>query len=382
MYMRFIKHLFTQVIIIGMVFKSFAQVQPPVQTGVLPPDQPNLPQHGRPMPPRHDINMLSPDSIMKAYGDSAHARMAAGDYQGAFKYCDYRIKKTPFRMQFMYYDRAQAETYLGKVDNAIRDYDTVIMLDSSSAAFMNQAYLYMQTHKTDKAMYDYGKALKNTKDSTLLADIYLSRGNAYLTLKQTKEAGDDFTQALTYNPHSWQSWLQRGSIYRFAKDYKNALIDLNEAYRLKPTDADILLLRGVIMYESGMFKESIAALKESAKVRKNNDTWYYLGMAEMNTGHDSLARDYLTKLLETDSKNVLVLNTRGKINFEMKHPLLAIKDYTKVIELKPKGAEGYANRAYVYSSIGDRDKACADLHKAASLGLTKANEAIKKYCGK
>ena len=378
--MRFLKYVSLLSTIVGFVIKSQAQVQP-VPPPVQPPNTPGLLQPGKPLPPRPGANIISPDSIMKAYGDSARIKMAAGDYQGAYKYCDYRIKKTPFRMQFMYYDRAQAETYLGMNEKAIRDYDTVIMLDSSSAAFMNQAYLYMQFHKTDKAMYDYTKALKMTKDSNLVADIYLSRGNAYLSLKQAKEAGDDFTQALIYNPHSWQSWLQRGSIYRFSKDYKNALTDLNEAYKLKPTDPDILLLRGVILFENGMFKESITALKESSKVRKNNDTWYYLGMAEMNIGQDSLARDYFTKLLDNDPKNVLVLNTRGKVNFEMKHPLLAIKDYTKVIQLKPKSGEAYANRAYVYSSIGERDKACADLHKAASLGLTKANEAIKKYCG-
>jgi len=379
--MRSLKYFFILAILTIFVFKSQAQVQP-VPPPHQPPNPPDLPQEGKFQHPRQGSAQFSPDSIMKAYGDSAREKMAAGDYAGAYKYCDYRIKKTPFRMQFMYYDRAQAETYLGKVDNAIKDYDTVIMLDSSSAAYMNQAYLYMQVHKTDKAMYDYGKAIKDTKDSGLLADVYLSRGNAYLSLKQTKEAGSDFTQTLAYNPHSWQAWLQRGSIYRFSKDYSNALRDLNEAYKLKPTDPDILLLRGVVMYESGMFKESISALKESAKVRKNNDTWYYLGMAEMNIRHDSLAREYFTKLLDNDPKNVLVLNTRGKVNFDMKHPLLAIKDYTKVIELKPNSGEGYANRAYVYSSIGERDKACADLHKASSLGLTKANEAIKKYCGK
>ena len=287
-------------------------------------------------------------------------------------------------MQFMYYDRATAETYLGMNDNAIRDYDTVIGLDSSAAAaYMNQAYLYMQAHKTEKALLDYEKGLKVSKDSALIADMHLSRANAYMSLKQTKEAEADFTLALTYNPHSWQAWIQRGALLRFAKNYKEALADLNMAYKLKPTDPDVLQLRGMILYESGMYKEAIPDLIEANNFRKNNkDTWFYLGMAEMKIGEDSMAREYFTKIIEQNPKNALALNTRGKINFEMKHPLLAIKDYTKVIQLKPKNADAYANRAYVYTQIGERDKSCADWHKAASLGMTKANEIIKKYCGK
>jgi len=282
----------------------------------------------------------------------------------------------------MYYDRAQAETYLMKYDNAIRDYDTVIGLDSSAAAaYMNQAYLYMQVHKTDKALLDYEKGLKIDKDSEMRAAIYLSRGNAYLSLKKEKEAEADFSNTIVYNPNSWQAYLQHGSIRRFQHDNKEALKDLNAAYRLKPTDPDVLLLRGVIMYEEAMYKECISDLKESTKVRKNNDTWFYLGMSEMKIGDDSLAREYLTKLIENDPKNVLVLNTRGKINFDMKHPDLAIKDYSRVIQLKPKGGEGYANRAYVYAQIGQHDKACEDLHKAASLGVKKAQDVLKKYCG-
>jgi len=285
-------------------------------------------------------------------------------------------------MQYMYADRAQAETYLAKYNEAIRDYDTVIGLDSSAAAaYMNQAFLYMQTHQVDKAFEDYAKGLKADKDSSIRSAIYLSRGNAYLSIKKEHEAEEDFTSALTYNPNSWQAYLQRGSIRRFAKDTKNALIDLNMAYKLKPNDPDVLLLRGMIMYEGNMYRESIAALKEALKVRKNNDTWFYLGMAEMKIGEDSMAREYFTKIIENDPKNVLALNTRGKINFDMKHPDLAIKDYTRVIQLKPKSGEGYANRAFVYAQIGDHDKACIDLHKAASLGIKKAQEAVKKYCG-
>jgi len=310
--------------------------------------------------------------------------MMAKNYEGAYRYANLRIRRTPFRMQFMYYDRATAETYLGMNDNAIRDYDTVIGLDSSAAAaYMNQAYLYMQVGKTDKAMLDYKKGLKISKDSALIADMHLSRANAYMSHKQTKEAEADFTEAIAYNPHSWQAWLQRGAIRRFAKKYKEALSDLNIAYKLKPTDPDILQLRGMVLYESGMYKESLPDLMEADNFHKNNvDTWFYLGMAEMKTGHDSLAREYFTKVLEKNPKNVFVLTTRAKVNFDMKHPLLAIKDYTKIIQLQPKNAEAYANRAYVYTQIGERDKSCADWHKAASLGMTKANEIIKKYCGK
>ncbi len=358
----------------GFIIHSNAQV---------PPVNPANPAH----PFSHimmngNSNEMSPDTMLKRYDDSIRMKQQVGDYEGMYKYCDLRIRKTPFRLQYMYYERAQAETYLAKYDNAVRDYDTVIGLDSSAAeAYMDQAYIYMQLHQTDKALKDYERGLKADKDSGMKSAIYLSRGNAYLSQKNQKDAEADFTNALKYNRNSWQAYLQRGSIKRFAKDYKNAQKDLNEAYRLKPTDPDVLLLRGIVFFEENMYRECAADLKEALKVRKTSDTYFYLGMSEEKIGNDSLAREYLTKVLETDPNNGFVLNTRGKINFDMKHFDLAINDYSRVIKLKPKSGEAYANRAYVYSHIGDRDKACSDLHKAASLGVKKAAEAAKKYCG-
>lgn len=384
--MRIFKFLMILLGIVTFYSTMHAQVNLPKNPPVNPPaTPPNAPPMGHPDIPKIHQEVppqMSPDTILKQYGDTVRIKMSAGDYEGAFKYSDLRIKKTPFRLQYMYYDRAQAETYLSKYDNAIRDYDTVIGLDSSAAAaYMNQAYLYMQVHKTEKALIDYEKGLKVDKDSEMRAAIYLSRGNAYLSLKKETEAESDFSNTIAYNPKSWQAYLQRGSIKRFEHNDKDALADLNMAYKLKATDPDVLLLRGVIMYELELYRDCVIDLKEAIKVRKNNDTWFYLGMSEMKTGNDSMAREYLTRVIENDPKNVLVLNTRGKINFEMKHPDLAIRDYTKVIQLKPKSGEGYANRAYVYAQIGEHDKACVDLHKAASLGVKKAQEVLKKYCG-
>ena len=58
----------------------------------------------------------------------------------------------------------------------------------------------------------------------------------------------------------------------------------------------------------------------------------------------------------------------------------AIADYTRAIEISPKVAKFYLNRADVLKKLAYLDGACLDWSKAGELGINSAYELIKKYC--
>ena len=60
----------------------------------------------------------------------------------------------------------------------------------------------------------------------------------------------------------------------------------------------------------------------------------------------------------------------------------AIADYNKAIELNPKDADAYNNRAIAYYHKGNIEKACADARKACNLGMCKLYRLLqsKGYC--
>jgi len=315
-------------------------------------------------------------------GDSAEGRMRAADFHAAINLYTLQLR-TGIKMATIWYNRANAESFLDDFDNAAHDYDTALKLDSNIAmAYMNQAFMYMKMYKVKEAFIDYDKGLKQKMDSPTHANMYISRGNAYMALNKFTDAEPDFSKAVKYNPNSFQAWLQLGAVRRKLKKYKEALQDLDIGYKLDNENSDLLLLRGIVKYESGAYKASIPDFNASLKLRKSNETWYYRGQARLKLKQDSLAREDFNIILSTDKNNIGALNGRGEANFKMKHPKLAIKDYSRIIELRPEGGEGYANRAYVYTQIGEKQKACADWHKASELGITAAKEAIKKLCGK
>ena len=68
-----------------------------------------------------------------------------------------------------------------------------------------------------------------------------------------------------------------------------------------------------------------------------------------------------------DPKNDFYYNLRGNINFNKGRYDLAIADFTKVIERRPKSSEAYFNRCDVYVYKGLNDQAIADCAKAIEI---------------
>jgi len=60
----------------------------------------------------------------------------------------------------------------------------------------------------------------------------------------------------------------------------------------------------------------------------------------------------------------------------------AIADLTKTIELNPASDETYNLRAKIYFSQKNKNAACADWAKAATLGNKEAVFSLKQFCEK
>ena len=56
--------------------------------------------------------------------------------------------------------------------------------------------------------------------------------------------------------------------------------------------------------------------------------------------------------------------------------ITAINYYDKTIKINPNYARAYYNRGYVYNEMNQKNKACADWKKAASLGYANAKKKV------
>jgi tetratricopeptide (TPR) repeat protein len=89
---------------------------------------------------------------------------------------------------------------------------------------------------------------------------------------------------------------------------------------------------------------------------------------------------YYSKALDYDPKWPEAYNNRGIARCNLKDNTGAIEDFTQAIKIAPEFAMDFSNRGVVKITVGNKDKGCADLKTAISLGNLLANELILKFC--
>ncbi len=164
---------------------------------------------------------------------------------------------------------------------------------------------------------DYSEAIKLLDEAIQLnpenARAYKSRGHAHLCLNQYKQAVQDFSKALKFNPNDSSTQHNRlVAANCLFKQYFEQLDRADKAIALNPNDAEAYFCRGNAHLDLGVL-------------------------------------DFLLDDIWEDYK-------------------LAIADYDETIKLAPNHALAYHNRGICYQELGDDSKAQADFAKAKELG--------------
>ena len=87
-----------------------------------------------------------------------------------------------------------------------------------------------------------------------------------------------------------------------------------------------------------------------------------------------------TKAIEIYPKYALAYYNRAIAKHELQDYQGAIDDYTKAIELNPELYQPYTNRGITLELIGNLKDACRDWKKAVDLGDTTPIEWVRKQC--
>ncbi len=85
---------------------------------------------------------------------------------------------------------------------------------------------------------------------------YLSRGAAYLKLKEAENAIDDFSTAIALDKRNPRAYYYRGMAYAKKKDYGRAAEDFSKVLELKPDDGAAMFARGASYLEMGKIDEA------------------------------------------------------------------------------------------------------------------------------
>jgi tetratricopeptide (TPR) repeat protein len=204
-----------------------------------------------------------------------------------------------------------------------------------------------------------------------VADGYNNRGISQRALKKPDLAFADYTKAIELNPKKPEYFVNRANASVDLKKFDNAMTDYGQAIKVDPAYGHAYAQRGILYTNQGRVEDALRDFAKSIELSPTYAEPYY------NRGTIYSGRKEFAKAIPDYEKYVSLINdpvylADGYINlgiaqFYTGNPQKAVDAFTKVIEARPKWANGYKARAMVYREMKKTDLAEADERRAAEL---------------
>lgn len=242
----------------------------------------------------------------------------------------------------VYFCRALSLQKLGKIKEALRDYNELLKLDSTYAiAYVNRAGCLLQTGELEKSLQDYSKALQfGVKESI---DILISRAEILESIGKNKDALEDLNLAiklsLNKSERNLKGYLLRAIIFNNIGKYDSTIQDCNKILSFYPTFIDAYLYRGIAYSNCKRYSEALSDFN---------------------------------KVLENYPNYNIALVSRAVAYFGLQKIPEALSDINKAISSKEKETryEALKYRGIIYSSQKEIKKSNQDLRKAYRMDST------------
>ncbi len=200
-------------------------------------------------------------------------------------------------------------------------------------------------------------------------------GNAHKILSQVSNARGKFdlavaqaTTALSVKKPDLRALLQRSLAYQQLKKGEEALKDITTYTEIGDSSSDMFILKGSVLTSLDRSDLAIAAYQTALKKRFSDWTIYRIVECMEHQHQYEQAIKQVTVLIKLNSNDPEAMQVRGRLNAKAKHFQAAIDDYTQAIKLEPL-SRFYIERAAVFKSMGNAQKAADDLTRAEKLDL-------------
>jgi tetratricopeptide (TPR) repeat protein len=243
--------------------------------------------------------------------------------------------------------------------------------------------VYQKWVEQKKALEPYKEALRLNPNS---AEAHHNLGIACLQLGNPKKAMESFKEVIRIKPDSVNAHANLGIAYWTLGDSIKAIQSYEDAIHIKPDEASVLYNLGIAYVKMGNQAKAIELLREAFRLDSDFTMAHYaLGVAYFKAGNRGSALDEYKILRDVDNK---LANKLFDLIYEKQSDLglTGIYKVKENVDIDLKGADerlsadSWYNRAWAYSLMNDKIKACADLSKAISLDA-KYKEIAKKAEG-
>ena len=265
-----------------------------------------------------------------------------------------------------YNNRGSAKDDLGEYEEAIKDYDKAIGIDSNYVvAYNNRGNAKSKLREYEEAIKDYDKAIGI--DSNYVA-TYNNRGNAKSKLREYEEAIKDYDKAIGIDSNYVVAYNNRGSAKSKLREYEEAIKDYDKAIGIDSNYVAAYNNRGSAKDDLGEYEEAIKDYDKAIGIDSNYVAAYNnRGNAKSKLReYEEAIKDY-DKAIGIDSNYVATYNNRGNAKSKLREYEEAIKDYDKAIGIDSNYVVAYNNRGSAKSKLREYEEAIKDYDKAIGI---------------
>ena len=286
-----------------------------------------------------------------------------------------------------YYESARKELASNNEKAALKWIDKAIKANPNNEKYHNlKGLILIKLEEYQKAYEAYSLGLVvNPK----YYELYMNRGNLFLSTTQYGDAIADFNEAARVadnDSSKYSAIMNRASAKLSIREFESAYEDLMQCYAFDSTDVGTLTNLGAVCDEIGRGDETLKYLLKAVEV----DPEFYaaygnIGFKYQEMGEYQKAIEYFDIVLKFSPDDPIGLSNRSYNKLMLGDAKGAMKDIEKSIKLYPVNSYAYKNRALVHLKNGDNEKACDVLLMAIEKGFTEmfgqeVNELIEKHC--
>lgn len=274
-----------------------------------------------------------------------------------------------------YSNRGEVLREMGQLDDSINDHNMSILLDSSKpTAYLNRALVYHQKLCHELAKNDYLKAADLDSQNYL---VYYYLGNLYAEIENYEEAVVTYLKSLKIKPDNWLAWANLGhvyekkhrlndalecykksisinptcsitysnlaNVYEYLRRYDDAIMACESAIKLDPNFAAPYSNLANALSAKKKFKEAVVYYNKAIDLNPNfTQAFFNCSNAFLELNELDSAIKYLDSAAKISPCNADIFYNRGNIHSKLDINL-GLKDFEKVVELKPDTEIVYGN---------------------------------------
>lgn len=199
------------------------------------------------------------------------------------------------------------------------------------------------------------------KSKPYLAEPYLYRALAKLSLDDYRGAESDLTLCIERNPFLPYSYLYRGIARQSLGNYEGAIEDYNKGLEFRPENKQILINKGIAYVQMKSYEDALHTLDELIKYQPNfTEAYLTRGAVYAEKGDTIPALNDFNKAIDLDKYFAPSYAQRAMIYYMQENYSDALTDYNEAIRLDSKQAGYYINRGLIRFNLTDLRGAMAD----------------------